>query len=84
MKKNLLLQLLLLGMMATQAFAQGVIDVHAHLLYGSDYPYAAPKALTAGLDRMRGYLREESDLAPHRENILRGNALRMFSPESTK
>ncbi len=60
------------------------ITTPGHLLYGSDYPYAAPKALTAGLDRMRGYLREESDLAPHRENILRGNALRMFSPESTK
>ena len=45
-----------------------------HLLYGSDYPYAAPAVLTAGLERMRKYLSDEPDLAPYREMILHKNA----------
>lgn len=49
-----------------------------HLLYGSDYPYAAPQALTAGLQRMRQYLTAEPDLAPFRKMILQGNAQRLF------
>ena len=45
-----------------------------HLLYGSDYPYAAPAVLTASLDRMRKYLSDEPDLTPYREMILHKNA----------
>lgn len=45
-----------------------------HLLYGSDYPYVAPQALAASLQRMRRYLDEEPDLAPFREMILHKNA----------
>lgn len=51
-----------------------------HLLYGSDYPYVAPQALTAGLERMRQYLTDEADLAPYRQMILRGNAEQLFWP----
>ena len=49
-----------------------------HLLYGSDYPYVAPAALSAGLQRMRQYLTDEPDLAPYRDMILRNNALKLF------
>ena len=49
-----------------------------HLLYGSDYPYAAPQVLTAGLRRMRQYLTDEPDLALHREKILHKNAERLL------
>ncbi len=49
-----------------------------HLLYGSDYPYAAPAALTASLNRMRQYLTDEPDLAPLREMILHSNASQLF------
>lgn len=52
-----------------------------HLLYGSDYPYAAPQALTAGLERMRQYLTDEADLAPYREMILYRNAEQLFGSE---
>ncbi len=49
-----------------------------HLLYGSDYPYVAPRVLTASLDRMRRYLNDEPDLAPLRDRILHNNASRLF------
>ena len=52
-----------------------------HLLYGSDYPYAAPQVLTAGLRRMRQYLTDEPDLAPNREKILHKNAERLLQME---
>ena len=45
-----------------------------HLLYGSDYPYVAPQALTASLKRMQQYLTDEPDLAPYKEMILHKNA----------
>ena len=49
-----------------------------HLLYGSDYPYVAPKVLTSSLQRMQGFLTTEPDLAPLREMILHSNAERML------
>lgn len=49
-----------------------------HLLYGSDYPYVAPRVLTQGLERMKGYLTSEPDLAPYREMILYKNAEKLF------
>ena len=49
-----------------------------HLLYGSDYPYVAPRVLTQGLERMKGYLTSEPDLAPYREMILFKNAEKLF------
>lgn len=45
-----------------------------HLLYGSDYPYVAPQALTQSLQRMKQYLTDEPDLAPYKEMILHKNA----------
>ena len=50
-----------------------------HLLYGSDFPYAAPVFLTASLVKMKGYLSEESDLAPYRDMILSNNASDLFA-----
>jgi len=49
-----------------------------HLLYGSDFPYAAPKVLSQGLDRMKQYLTTEADLAPFGEMILWKNARNLF------
>lgn len=49
-----------------------------HLLYGSDYPYAASQVLIASLRRMKQYLAAAPDLAPWRDAILRDNALRLF------
>ena len=49
-----------------------------HLLYGSDYPYVAPQALTQSLARMKDYLSNEPDLAPYREMILSRNARWLF------
>ncbi len=55
-----------------------------HLLYGSDYPYVAPQVLTQSLQRMRQYLRAESDLAPFREMILHKNAEWLMGKSQTK
>ncbi len=49
-----------------------------HLLYGSDFPYAAPHVLTQSLARMKQYLAAEPDLAPFREMILWKNAQWLF------
>ena len=49
-----------------------------HLLYGSDYPYAASQVLTQSLQRMKQYLTTEPDLAIYREMILWKNAQRLF------
>ena len=49
-----------------------------HLLYGSDYPYAAPQVLTQSLMRMNQYLTSEPDLAPFKEMILWKNAKWLF------
>ena len=49
-----------------------------HLLYGSDYPYAAPLVLTQSLARMKDYLMKEPDLAPLRKMILYQNANQLF------
>ena len=54
------------------------------LLYGSDYPYVAPQALTASLARMKQYLSEESDLAPYNEMILHKNAEWLFGLSDAK
>ena len=55
-----------------------------HLLYGSDYPYVAPQALTASLKRMQQYLSVESDLAPYRSMILYKNAEWLMGLSQTK
>ena len=54
------------------------ITTPGHLLYGSDYPYVAPKILTQSLARMKQYLTDEPDLAPFREMILYQNAHQLF------
>ena len=50
-----------------------------HLLYGSDFPYAAPQVLTKGLQRMKQYLTTETDLAPYKDMILWKNADLLFN-----
>ncbi len=55
-----------------------------HLLYGSDYPYVAPQALTQSLQRMKQYLTTEPDLAPFREMILHKNAEWLMGQSHTK
>ena len=60
-----------IGMMLT-------ITTPSHLLYGSDYPYAAPQVLTQSLARMRHYLTSDATLAPFKEMILWKNAKRLF------
>ena len=55
-----------------------------HLLYGSDYPYAAPQVLTQSLERMKQYLTDEPDLAPFKEMILWKNAKWLFDQTGEK
>ena len=50
------------------------------ILYGSDFPYAPASALAAGLAKLRAELAADPDLAPLAEDILSGNAKRLFSP----
>ena len=54
------------------------------ILYGSDFPYAPAPALAAALAKLRGELAAAPDLAPLAEDILRGNAMRLFgaSPDA--
>lgn len=54
-----------------------------HLLYGSDYPYVAPKVLTASIGRLKAYLKKEADLAPYYDMILEGNARALFGDKAT-
>jgi predicted TIM-barrel fold metal-dependent hydrolase len=49
-----------------------------HLLYGSDYPYVAPKVLTQSIGRLRQYLSSEPDFAPNQKKILSENARLLF------
>lgn len=49
-----------------------------HLLYGSDYPYQPAQALQQSLCKMKTWLSDDPMLAPHAEDILRNNALRLF------
>ncbi len=55
-----------------------------HLLYGSDFPYAAPQVLTQSLSRMKQYLASEPDLAPFKDMILRKNAQWLFGQTKEK
>ena len=55
-----------------------------HLLYGSDYPYVAPKVLTQSLARMKDYLSKEPGFAPLHEMILYQNAKWLFGQTSDK
>ena len=55
-----------------------------HLLYGSDYPYAAPQVLTQSLARMKQYLQTETDLAPFKDMILWKNAQWLFGQTKEK
>lgn len=55
-----------------------------HILYGSDYPYAAPAILTEGLKRMESYLNDESDLKPYKELFLWRNAQALFKGLNVK
>ena len=48
------------------------------LMFGSDFPYVAPAALNASLERMKGYLDAQSDLKPYKDMILKDNALALF------
>ena len=55
-----------------------------HLLYGSDYPYVAPKVLKQSIARMKQYLTTEPDLAPLRKMILYQNANWLFRQTTDK
>lgn len=48
------------------------------LMFGSDFPYAAPTMLNTSLERMKSYLDAESDLRPCKDMILKDNALALF------
>lgn len=50
-----------------------------HIMYGSDFPYAAPQVLTAGLEKMKKYLGAERDLVSYRDMFLRANARALFN-----
>lgn len=50
-----------------------------HLLYGSDYPYQPEGVLITGLERLRAWIKKDSTLASYAEQILYGNAHRLFN-----
>lgn len=50
-----------------------------HLLYGSDYPYQPEGVLTAGLERLRAWIKKDSTLSLYADRILYGNAQRLFN-----
>lgn len=52
-----------------------------HIMYGSDFPYAAPQVLTAGLEKMKKYLGAERDLVSYRDMFLRENARALFDQQ---
>ena len=49
-----------------------------HILYGSDYPYVNALVLCSQLERMRHYLDDDPQLAPHKEMFLSINASKLF------
>ena len=55
-----------------------------HLLYGSDYPYVAPRVLTQSLAHIKDYLSKEPDLAPYKDMILSRNAKWLFGQSIDK
>ena len=55
------------------------ITTSDHLLYSSDYPYQPESVLTAGLERLRTWIREDTTLAPYAGGMLYENAHRLFS-----
>ncbi len=50
-----------------------------HILYGSDYPYADPRALINNANRLREELKQDFMLAPFAKMILSENARNLFS-----
>jgi len=54
------------------------------ILYGSDFPYAPAPALAAALAKLRADLAADPELAPIAEDILRGNAMRLFGAEENR
>ena len=50
-----------------------------HLMYGSDYPYQPAAVLTENLNKLRSALNSDDMLAPHIDDILRGNAYKLFN-----
>lgn len=59
------------------------ITTPEHLLYGSDYPYLPADVLTKNMKRLRTKLLENEILAPHADEILSGNALKLFMKYNT-
>ena len=64
-------------MIAANGFAQGVIDVHSHIIT-PEFVSSLEKVLTQSLARMKDYLSKEPDLAPFREMILYQNTNQLF------
>ncbi len=55
------------------------ITAPEHLMYGSDYPYQPAAVLTENLNKLRSALRSDDMLAPHIDDILFGNAYKLFN-----
>lgn len=50
-----------------------------HLLYGSDFPYQPGDLLAGNLQHLRAALKADAMLAPYADDILHGNAVKLFS-----
>lgn len=55
------------------------ITTPEHLMYGSDYPYQPAAVLTDNLNKLRSALKSDDMLAPHIDDILFGNAYKLFN-----
>lgn len=49
-----------------------------HLLYGSDYPYVSAEAAAGVLNRLRRMLEDDPEFRPYAQDILSGNANKLF------
>lgn len=54
-----------------------------HIMYGSDYPYQPANVLTGNLNKLRGLLKNDAELAPYAEGMLYRNAKRLFDKKET-
>ncbi|MCD8235719.1 MAG: amidohydrolase [Prevotellaceae bacterium] len=55
------------------------ITTPEHLMYGSDYPYQPAAVLTENLKKLHSALKSDDMLAPHVDDILFGNACKLFN-----
>ena len=52
-----------------------------HVMYGGDYPFTNAEIVLANLEKLKDFLANDPELAPHADAILYANAAKMFGLE---